>query len=159
MFSSFLSAVGFLEESVIEGALTLAFRDTDDKVVRKMLDDYELCYKEEVVILKCEIDQLQEEVNDLKKQLNTSTTNQDVITFGKDSEHSPHYWNIDRNRTYDEMIKAGYEMTADGFWVSFPSDGETKDEKHRFREEADYAELFRETEEDQKNWKDFWESL
>jgi hypothetical protein len=29
---------------------------------------------------------------------------------------------FDRNRTYDEMIAAGYTMTADGFWIKEPKE-------------------------------------
>jgi hypothetical protein len=31
--------------------------------------------------------------------------------------HSKYYYDIGRNRTYEEMIAAGYIMTDDGFWM------------------------------------------
>ena len=31
--------------------------------------------------------------------------------------HSKYYYDIGRNRTYEEMIAAGYTMTDDGFWM------------------------------------------
>lgn len=27
------------------------------------------------------------------------------------------YFDYDRNKTYDQMVSEGYEMTADGFWI------------------------------------------
>jgi hypothetical protein len=49
-----------------------------------------------------------------------------------DYEKSKYYWDADRNKSvnqlsYDEMIAAGYEMTADGFWI--PSHKEEKVKK------------------------------
>ena len=53
-----------------------------------------------------------------------------------------------------------YESSEKTYYSEQLSDGMTEEFRTPcFREEADYAELFRETEEDQKNWKDFWESL
>ena len=30
--------------------------------------------------------------------------------------HSEHYYDYGRNKSYDQMIAEGYEMTGDGFW-------------------------------------------
>jgi len=32
-------------------------------------------------------------------------------------EKSEHYWQPDRNKTYDEMVTDGWTMSADGFWI------------------------------------------
>ena len=34
-----------------------------------------------------------------------------------DAQHSKYYYDTGRNRTYDEMIAQGWEMTDDGFWI------------------------------------------
>jgi len=34
-----------------------------------------------------------------------------------DAQHSQYYYDIGRNRSYDEMIADGWEMTDDGFWI------------------------------------------
>ena len=35
----------------------------------------------------------------------------------QEPEHSKHYYNPGRNKTYDQMIADGWTMTADGFWI------------------------------------------
>ena len=34
---------------------------------------------------------------------------------------------LEDQMSYDDMIKAGYEMTADGFWIPKEEDGEEVD--------------------------------
>lgn len=34
-----------------------------------------------------------------------------------DAEHHKSYYDIGRNKTHEQMVADGYEMTADGFWV------------------------------------------
>ena len=34
-----------------------------------------------------------------------------------DAQHSKYYYDTGRNKTYDEMISEGWEMTDDGFWI------------------------------------------
>jgi len=34
-----------------------------------------------------------------------------------ESNHSKYYYDVGRNKTYDQMIAEGYTMTADGFWI------------------------------------------
>ena len=34
-----------------------------------------------------------------------------------DAQHSEHWSNPGRNKTYDQMIEEGWTMTADGFWI------------------------------------------
>jgi len=34
-----------------------------------------------------------------------------------DAQHSEHWSNPGRNKTYDEMIAEGWQMTDDGFWI------------------------------------------
>lgn len=42
----------------------------------------------------------------------------DMIGDSSNSDkHSKHYYDIGRNKTYDEMISQGYYMTDDGFWM------------------------------------------
>jgi hypothetical protein len=32
-------------------------------------------------------------------------------------EHSQYYYDTGRNKTYDQMIAEGWQMTDDGFWI------------------------------------------
>ena len=34
-----------------------------------------------------------------------------------DCSHSEHYYDYGRNKTYDQMIAEGWQMTDDGFWI------------------------------------------
>ena len=34
-----------------------------------------------------------------------------------DAQHSKYYYDTGRNKTYDEMLASGWEMTDDGFWI------------------------------------------
>ena len=34
-----------------------------------------------------------------------------------DAQHSEHWSNPGRNKTYDQMVAEGWTMTADGFWI------------------------------------------
>jgi hypothetical protein len=34
-----------------------------------------------------------------------------------DAKHSQYYYDTGRNKTYDQMIEEGWEMTDDGFWI------------------------------------------
>jgi hypothetical protein len=34
-----------------------------------------------------------------------------------DAQHSEHWSNPGRNKTYDQMIEEGWQMTDDGFWI------------------------------------------
>ena len=42
---------------------------------------------------------------------------EDTMESVNEDAHSKYYYDIGRNRTYDEMIAAGYTMTDDGFWM------------------------------------------
>ena len=42
---------------------------------------------------------------------------EDTLESVNEDMHSKYYYDIGRNRTYDEMIAAGYTMTDDGFWM------------------------------------------
>ena len=41
---------------------------------------------------------------------------EDTMESVNEDEHSKYYYDIGRNRTYDEMIAEGYTMSDDGFW-------------------------------------------
>ena len=34
-----------------------------------------------------------------------------------DAQHSKYYYDVGRNKTYEQMITEGWEMTDDGFWI------------------------------------------
>ena len=42
---------------------------------------------------------------------------EDTLESVNEDMHSKYYYDIGRNRTYEEMIAAGYTMTDDGFWM------------------------------------------
>ena len=42
---------------------------------------------------------------------------EDTMESVNEDAHSKYYYDIGRNRTYEEMIAAGYTMTDDGFWM------------------------------------------
>ena len=41
---------------------------------------------------------------------------EDTLESVNEDKHSKYYYDIGRNRTYDEMIAEGYTMSDDGFW-------------------------------------------
>ena len=42
---------------------------------------------------------------------------EDTLESVNEDAHSKYYYDIGRNRTYDEMVAEGYTMTDDGFWM------------------------------------------
>jgi len=42
-----------------------------------------------------------------------------------DAQHSEHWTNPGRNKTYDQMVAEGWTMTADGFWIKETDKGVT----------------------------------
>ena len=50
---------------------------------------------------------------------------EDTMESVNEDAHSKYYYDIGRNRTYDEMIAAGYTMTDDGFWMKEKDDAPT----------------------------------
>ena len=50
---------------------------------------------------------------------------EDTMESTNEDSHSKYYYDIGRNRTYDEMIAMGYTMTDDGFWVKEKSSSES----------------------------------
>ena len=47
---------------------------------------------------------------------------EDTLESVNEDMHSKYYYDIGRNRTYEEMIAAGYTMTDDGFWMKDKDD-------------------------------------
>ena len=47
---------------------------------------------------------------------------EDTLESVNEDMHSKYYYDIGRNRTYEEMIAAGYTMTDDGLWVKDKDD-------------------------------------
>ena len=47
---------------------------------------------------------------------------EDTLESVNEDMHSRYYYDIGRNRTYEEMIAAGYTMTDDGFWMKDKDD-------------------------------------
>jgi len=50
---------------------------------------------------------------------------EDTLESVNEDMHSRYYYDIGRNRTYDEMIAEGYTMTDDGFWMKEKDDTPT----------------------------------
>ena len=50
---------------------------------------------------------------------------EDTLESVNEDAHSKYYYDIGRNRTYDEMVAEGYTMTGDGFWVKLNDSSET----------------------------------
>ena len=50
---------------------------------------------------------------------------EDTLESVNEDMHSKYYYDIGRNRTYDEMVAAGYTMTDDGFWMKDKDTSET----------------------------------
>ena len=42
---------------------------------------------------------------------------EDTLESVNEDMHSKYYYDIGRNRTYEEMVANGYTMTDDGFWM------------------------------------------
>ena len=47
---------------------------------------------------------------------------EDTLESVNEDMHSKYYYDIGRNRTYDEMVANGYTMTDDGFWMKDKDD-------------------------------------
>ena len=50
---------------------------------------------------------------------------EDTLESVNEDAHSKYYYDIGRNRTYDEMVAEGYTMTDDGFWIKLNDSSET----------------------------------
>jgi hypothetical protein len=119
MFKGFLRAIGFQEYSILEGACSLAFNDSNDEgLMKKLMKEYEL--QDAQVHNDDDYYALQEEYEKLKELKDKTPLTCDKDDKSKECEDAwGKFWNDDHSKalTYDEMIAEGYEMTADGFWV------------------------------------------
>lgn len=50
---------------------------------------------------------------------------EDTMESVNEDAHSKYYYDIGRNRTYEEMVASGYTMTDDGFWMKEKDDAPT----------------------------------
>ena len=50
---------------------------------------------------------------------------EDTLESVNEDMHSKYYYDIGRNRTYEEMVASGYTMTDDGFWMKEKDDAPT----------------------------------
>ena len=50
---------------------------------------------------------------------------EDTMESVNEDAHSKYYYDIGRNRTYEEMKSNGYTMTDDGFWMKEKDDTPT----------------------------------
>ena len=50
---------------------------------------------------------------------------EDTLESVNEDMHSKYYYDIGRNRTYEEMIAEGYTMTDDGFWMKVKDSSST----------------------------------
>ena len=50
---------------------------------------------------------------------------EDTLESVNEDTHSKYYYDIGRNRTYEEMVASGYTMTDDGFWMKEKDDAPT----------------------------------
>jgi len=137
LFKKFMMAVGFDEKNIMQGACNLAFNEmNNEKTMREVAEEYDLIMSE----------QLPDIIADRKKQDNEwiEKTN---------SQWEERYWALyrrfkgfsqytdeeldamcdaaekqeeQRQMTYDEAIAAGWEMTADGFWIKEPKEKDFK---------------------------------
>ena len=87
--------------------------------------------EEKLDVLMNEVDELM----NLQKELRTEVVGtpsqdysfnlEDTMESVNEDAHSKYYYDIGRNRTYEEMVAEGYTMTADGFWVKLNDSSET----------------------------------
>jgi hypothetical protein len=130
------SAIDALENHNGEKAETLMY--AADEFLKYYLADFDVKFKDawNETVVKIKGEEYTENVflsshNDDSISLGDCMNNSwegsdDIITFGKETQ------------TYDETVKAGYEMTADGFWIpSQPSQKEDKVVKWRIPVEMD----------------------
>lgn len=141
MFKGFLRAIGFQEHSILEGACSLAFNDSNDQeIMKKLMKEYEL--QDAQVYSDDDYYALQKDYEELKK----STLKDDCMPpWGHSDMEALRYTDEELNAmcdaaenqesckemttrelewadnkktlTHDEMIAKGYEMTGDGFWI------------------------------------------
>ena len=50
---------------------------------------------------------------------------EDTLESVNEDAHSKYYYDIGRNRTYEEMKSNGYTMTDDGFWMKVKDSSST----------------------------------
>lgn len=116
MFKGFLRAIGFQEYSILEGACSLAFNDSnDEELMKKLMKEYGL--QDSQVHSDDDYYALQEKYEELKNSVDITKSTE----YNSPHQNASHY-----NSTYDQMISSGYEMTADGFWIPKSSDNAMK---------------------------------
>jgi hypothetical protein len=135
MFKKFLMAVGFDEKNVMQAGCSLAFSEMNrEELMRQVAEEYDLVMAEDLPKL------YEERLKQEKEWLEQNKPEPDVWekrywdlynnTRGNNSSgHTDEELDAKRyaaeNKeptTYDEMIAAGWEMTADGFWIREPKD-------------------------------------
>jgi bifunctional DNA-binding transcriptional regulator/antitoxin component of YhaV-PrlF toxin-antitoxin module len=127
------SAIDALENHNGEKAETLMY--AADEFLKYYLADFDVKFKdawnETVVKIKGE---------EYTENVFLSSHSDDSISLGDCMNNSweEFYCPEESNNTYEETVKAGYEMTADGFWIpSQPSQKEDKVVKWRIPVEMD----------------------
>jgi bifunctional DNA-binding transcriptional regulator/antitoxin component of YhaV-PrlF toxin-antitoxin module len=116
------SAIDALENHNGEKAETLMY--AADEFLKYYLADFDVKFKdawnETVVKIKGE---------EYTENVFLSSHNDDSISLGDCMNNSceEFYYPEESKNTYDEAVKEGYEMTADGFWI--PSQSSQKEDK------------------------------
>lgn len=143
LFKKFLMAVGFDEKNIMQGACNLAFNEmNNEKTMREVAEEYDLVMNEDLPALmedrlkqeKLWLEQNKSEPDiwekrywalynklrdsELKKTEASKYTDEELDAMCNAAEKQEEQ----RQMTYDEAIAAGWEMTADGFWIKEPKD-------------------------------------
>lgn len=139
LFKKFLMAVGFDEKNIMQGACNLAFNEmNNEKTMREVAEEYELIMSEQLPEIIADSKKQDEEwiektkdsweqrywalYHKMQKIENVKYTDEELDAMCDHAEKQEEQ----RQMTYDEAIAAGWEMTADGFWIREPKDKDFK---------------------------------
>jgi hypothetical protein len=92
------------------------------KLVEEKLDEL-MNEVDDLMSLQAELKTQEKELNALIAFSDKSVSQdysfnlEDTLESVNEDVHSKYYYDIGRNRTYDEMFSNGYTMTDDGFWI------------------------------------------
>ena len=100
--------------SLLKGNRPVDFDDVLKE--REYYEGWDSQYTEEELNAMCDAAAKQEE-KDKCREYNLREAEYYNKRAQLDAQHSQYYYDIGRNRSYDEMIADGWEMTDDGFWI------------------------------------------
>jgi hypothetical protein len=123
VFRNFLSSIGFSEYNIIDGALkaSVQLESAEESNITKAMEKYGVMdmvdhdikvskLKEDIECYQLQIKQLKAKISRLENPNNPQYTDEEIEIMSDEIES-------DDPIGHDYMIKKGFEMTDDGFWI------------------------------------------